>query len=289
MLAQAAVEGLLYGGLYALLGTGFYLTFGVLRRINLAYGSSIMVAVYCAAMLVRAGGLAWYLTLPIALAFGIAAMAMVERLSFNWVKADARFSMVSALGLWMAIEELVLQSPGRGRGQPLDNPFDQTMLDLAGFSLRLDHIIAFGLSLALAGAVWLLLFRSRWGLAIRTVASDRELAGLLGIDLRKVTHAAHALAAAVGVFAGWIFATAQNAIDVHFAMWSTIKGLVILVLGGVVSLPGIVAAALGLGMLERMGTEAIGMGYRDLVGYGLMLCLLTAFPRGLGGSHGGRA
>lgn len=285
MLLQAGIEGLLYGGLYALLGIGFYLMFGVLIRINLAYGSGIMVSVYIAAMVCARAGMQWYVTLPLALLLGLAVMALVERLAFTWVRGDARFSMVAALGIWMAIEELVLQSPGRGRGQAVFNPLDQVMLNVGQLTLRLDHVASFFLSMALAASVYWLLYKTRWGLAIRTVASDRELAGLLGIDAHNISHWAHALAGVVGVIAGYIFSAAQSAIDVHFAMWATIKGLVILVLGGVTSLPGIVAAALGLGVLERLGTELIGVGYRDLVGYGLMLCFLTLLPGGLGGAR----
>lgn len=282
MFLQAGVEGLLYGGLYALLGTGFYLTFGVLRRINLAYGSAIMVSVYLAAMACAYSGAPWYLGLPLALVTGVVLMSLIDRLAFTWVRADARFSMVAALGLWMAMEELVLQSPGRGRGQPILNPLDQVMIMVGPLTLRADHLLAFALSLALAGVVYWLLFKTGRGLRIRMVASDRETAALLGLDPSKVAQGAQALAAAVGVAAGYIFSAAQMAIDVHFAMWATIKGLVILVLGGVTSLPGIILAALGLGVVERLGTEAIGVGYRDLASYGLMLCLLALFPSGLG-------
>jgi branched-chain amino acid transport system permease protein len=89
---------------------------------------------------------------------------------------------------------------------------------------------------------------------------------------------ATAIASAVGCIAGWSFATAQSGIDLHFGMWATVKGLVILVLGGTQSIALIVIAALGLGVAERVGSEMIGSGYRDLVGYGLILTLLAVEP-----------
>ncbi len=280
---QAAIEGLVAGGIYALLGLSFHLMFGVLKRINLAYGTTLMASVYLAALAVNIHGVPWPATLPLALAAGIAITLAVERLAFAWVRGDGRFSMVATLGIWMVIEEFLLRTPGRGRGQSIVNPFDLAMVSLGPMELRLDHLVAFAFSLALCAGIYALLHHSSQGLKIRVVVEDRVLAGLLGIDARHVVRWTFVLAAIVGVFAAYVFATAQQAIDLHFGMWATLKGLVILVLGGVGSFRGVVAAALGLGVLERVGSELAGPGYRDLIGYGLMLCLLALFPHGLGG------
>jgi branched-subunit amino acid ABC-type transport system permease component len=282
-LIEAAVEGLVIGGVYALLGLGFHLMFGVLKRINLAYGTTLMASVYLAAMLVNGYGLWWGLALPLALILGVAISAAIERLAFGWVRGDGRFSMVATLGIWMLLEELLIRSPGRGRGQSMANPLDLVMVPLGPLTLRLDYIVAFVLSLALCVGIYALLFRSSAGLKIRVVVEDRALAGLLGIDPERVTRWIFALAASVGVLAGYAFATAQTAVDIHFGMWATLKGLVILVLGGVGSLWGVVGAGLGLGVLERLGSELAGPGYRDLIGYGLMVALLALFPSGFGG------
>ena len=89
---------------------------------------------------------------------------------------------------------------------------------------------------------------------------------------------ATALASSVGGVAGWAFAMSQSGIDLHFGMWATVKGLVILVLGGTQRISFIVVAALALGVAERIGAEIIGTGYRDLLGYGLILALLAIEP-----------
>lgn len=279
---QAAIEGLVAGGIYALLGLGFHLMFGVLKRVNLAYGTTLMASVYLAALAVNVHGVPWPAALPLALVAGIAITLAVERLAFAWVRGDGRFSMVATLGIWMVIEEFLLRTPGRGRGQSIVNPFDLAMVSLGPLELRIDHLVAFVFSLVLCTGIYAILFHTGPGLKIRVVVEDRTLAGLLGIDAGRVIRWTFALAAAIGVLAGYVFATAQQAIDLHFGMWATLKGLVILVLGGVGSLWGVVAAALGLGVLERVGAELAGPGYRDLIGYGLMLCLLALFPHGLG-------
>jgi branched-subunit amino acid ABC-type transport system permease component len=280
---EAAIEGLVVGGIYALLGLGFFLMFGVLKRLNLAYGTTLMVSVYLAALAINEQGLSPFLTLPLALILGLAISAAVERLAFTWVRGDGRFSMVSTLGIWMVLDEILIRTPGRGRGQAVANPFDLVMVPLGVVDLRLDYLIAFAASLLLCFVTYTVLYRSDAGVKIRVVVEDRALAALLGLDAKRIARWSFAFAAVIGVLSGYIFSSVQTAVDVHFGMWATLKGLVILVLGGVGSFWGVVAAALGLGVLERVGTELAGPGYRDLIGYGLMVALLALFPRGLGG------
>jgi branched-subunit amino acid ABC-type transport system permease component len=186
--------------------------------------------------------------------------------------------MAATLGIWMALEELMLQSPGRGRGQAIVNPLQDLSWWVWGLQIRIDHLLVLGLGVAIAWCLARFLTRSRTGLAIRVSAFDASVAALLGISHARMMMVATTIASAVGCIAGWSFATAQSGIDLHFGMWATVKGLVILVLGGTQSIALIVTAALGLGVAERVGSEVIGSGYRDLVGYGLILTLLAVEP-----------
>jgi branched-chain amino acid transport system permease protein len=277
-IVQAAVEGLAYGGLYALLGLGFFLTYGVLRRIDLAYGTVIMASVYIGAMIASASGLPWDILPAAILGVAIPVSLVVAFLAFILIRKDARFSMAATLGIWMAIEELILQSPGRGRGQAIENPLQDSSLWLLNVQVRLDYLLLLLLALALTWLVARFLADTRAGLAIRVAAHDASTAALLGISHGRTMALATVLAAGVGSIAGWAFAVAQSGIDLHFGMWATIKGLVILVLGGTERLVFVLIAALGLGVAERVGTEIIGVGYRDLLGYGLMFALLSVAP-----------
>jgi branched-chain amino acid transport system permease protein len=273
-----AAEGLAYGGLYALLGLGFYLTYGVLRRIDLAYGTVVMTSVYLAAMIAGGLRLPWSAVLVLTLAIGIPLALLVAWLAFVLVRHDGRFSMAATLGIWMALEELLLQSPGRGRGQAIANPLQDISWEIGGLPLRVDHLVVLGIGVAIAVLLTRFLAHSRSGRAIRVAAHDPDLAALLGISHARMMMVAVVISSAVGCIAGWSFATAQSGIDLHFGMWSTVKGLVILVLGGTQSIALIVTAAVGLGVAERIGSELIGSGYRDLVGYGLIFSLLFVEP-----------
>lgn len=275
---QTAVEGLAYGGLYALLGLGFFLTYGILRRIDLAYGTVVMTSVYLGAMTASGLALSWPAVLVLTLLVGIPLSLLVAYIAFVLVRHDARFSMAATLGIWMALEELILQSPGRGRGQAVSNPLQDQSLWAWGLQIRIDHLLILALGLAIAWLIANFLATSRTGRAIRVSAYDASVAALLGISHRRMMVLATVIASSVGCIAGWSFAVAQSGIDLHFGMWATVKGLVILVLGGTQSIVFIVAAALGLGVAERVGSEVIGSGFRDLVGYGLILLLLATEP-----------
>ena len=273
---QPIAEGLAYGGLYTLLGLGFYLTYGVMRRIDLAYGTVVMASVYLAAMLAHSLGLPWYAMVPLSVAIGLPLALLVAWIAFMLVRGDARFSMAATLGIWMAIEELLLQSPARGRGQPIDNPASQTLLSVAGLDLRLDYLVLFALGLSCAWGLRRLLTKSQIGLAIRVSAFDASTAALLGMSHRRTMLAATALAAVIGSCAGWAFGATQAGMDLHFGMWATLKGLVILALAGSGSIAAVVVAGLALGVGERLATEMAGDGYRELFVFALMFAMLSA-------------
>lgn len=276
-IVQAVLDGLVYGGLYAMLGLGFYLTFSVLRRLDLSYGTVVMASVYLAAMLSTSWGLT-FATPFLACAIAVPVGLFVGFVCFGLVRGDPRNSMAATLGVWMALEELVIQLPGHGKGQAIANPIHDQLLD--GFlEVRLDHTLVLVLSVGAALALGLMLRATRIGLAIRTVAFDPDTAALMGMSRRAIAACATALAAAIGALGGYLFGATQQGIDVHFGMWATLKGLVILFAGGASSASRVVVAALLLSAGERVLTELAGPAFRDLAGMGL-LCVVIAFTMG---------
>lgn len=280
MLLQAALDGLVFSGLYAMLGIAFYLTFGVMRRIDMSFGTVLMASVYLAAMAASSNGVpaaTLLLALPLAVALGL----MVSLVAFRLVGGDPRFSMASTLGIWMALEEIVIQSPGRGQGQPVPGIFEDSMLEFGSLFVRVDHGLVLSVALIVCCALSLLLRKTRLGLAIRATVHDAEIAALMGASPSAVVLAATVLAASVGCIAGYLFAASQQYMDVHFGMWATVKGLVILVAGRMQSVWSVVGAALLLGIAERVATELVGANWRELVGLLILMVLLGLMPRSL--------
>lgn len=278
MVLQAALDGLIYSGLYAMLGAAFYVTFGVLRRLDLAFGTVLMASVYMAALVV--GGHAPHATLPIALAIAVGGSVAVATVCFGLVR-DPRFSMAATLGVWMAVEEIVVQSPGLGRGQPVANPFPEQLVELGVGTLRADHLAVAALAALALVALALVLRRTRIGLAMRAMAFDRDVASLMGASPGAISIAATSLAAVIGCLAGYLFAATQHSMDIHFGMWATLKGLVILVIAQMRGLRAVALASIALGVLERVGAELGGAAFRELAGLAILAAVVGFGPRSL--------
>jgi branched-subunit amino acid ABC-type transport system permease component len=278
---QNTIDGVMIGSSYALLALGFTLIFGVMRRLNLSYGPSIMIGAYLGTLLyvqLSAGPL----VVIIATVFGaVLAGIYVERLCFAPMAAGAGVaSMVSSFAIWMQLEQaaiLVLPRhtypfPPLATGEPMQ---------LGPFLLRVDHLIMLGCALALSLAVQRLIYRSRFGLALRAIVNNPTAAHLVGINVKSAVMVAFALASAVGGVAGYLVLASDQQITPMFGMWATIKGLIAMMIGGLGSIPGAILGGLVLGIVEAHAQWYFGPQIRDLFAYLLLFTCLILRPGGL--------
>lgn len=287
---QNAIDGLLRGSAYALLALGFTLIFGVMRRLNLAYGPTIMIGAYLGTLLHLQFGAGALMALPAVLAGAVLAGVYVERLCFAPMPAGAGIaSMVASFAIWMQLEELAtLVLPRHTYAFP--PLLAGGMLTVGPFQARAEHLAMFAVALALVLALELLLHRSRFGLGLRAVIENPLAARLSGIDVGRVMLGAFVLASAIGGAAGWLVAATDQQVTPMLGMWSTIKGLIAMMLGGLGSIPGAVAGGLLLGVIEAEAQWYLGPQLRDLIAYLLLFAVLLLRPGGLmGGARRARA
>lgn len=280
-LIQNTLDGLAMGSAYALLAVGFTLIFGVLRRVNLAYGPAIMFGAYCATWVhlnFQAGVLALAL---ITIAGAALAGAYVERLCFAPHRnGSAIAAMVASFALWMQFEELVtLAMPKHLYDFPPMVGADP--ISFGPLTLRIEALVMFGCALAIGFGLHRLLYRSRFGLAVRAVIDSPVAAQLAGIDVPRILLRVFLLASAIGGLAGYLIVSTNAQITPMLGMWSTLKGLLAMMIGGLGSLPGAIAGALLLGVLEAHGQWFLGPQARDLLAYLLLFALLALRPYGL--------
>jgi branched-chain amino acid transport system permease protein len=280
-LLQNTLDGLASGASYALLALGFTLVFGVLRRANLSYGPAIMLGAYVASwasLNFRVGLAILYL---LAVAGTVLAGAYVERLCFApHRKGSAIAAMVASFALWMQLEELatlvlphhLYAFPALHSGGPLR---------IGPLGLRVEALVLLGVAAASCALLWRLLYRSRFGLAVRAVIEQPAAAELSGIDVPGVSVRVFALASALGGTAGFLIASSQAQVTPMLGMWSTLKALLAMMLGGLGSLPGAVAGGLVLGLIEAHSQWYLGPQLRDLTAYLLLFALLVLRPQGL--------
>jgi branched-chain amino acid transport system permease protein len=276
---QHVVNGLISGGLYAILAIGLSLIFGVLGIINFAHGELFAVGAYVAFF-------SWsVLGLPLLVAF-LAAMAatgllgiVVERLAFRPLRfTDPLNSMISAIGLSFVLQNVLLQVGG-AEPRRLD-PFVRGVILLGPIALPLQYVVILALSGILIVAMQLYFSRTWNGLALRASSQDMETAALMGITtdrLATITFGVgSALAAAAGVLVGSVFL-----IQPSMGTAAVVKAFVVVILGGVGNLGGVILGGLLLGIVESMTVAYIATSMRDIAAFAVLILALLFRPQGL--------
>jgi len=280
-LLQTTIDGLMQGASYALLALGFTLMFGVLRRLNLAYGAMLMLGAYAAAWLHARIGIGLLPVALVTIAVAVAAGLYVERLCFAPLKGAAPIaSLVSSFAIWMQLEEaatLLLPS----HSAPYPALLDTDSLPLGPLLLRSDRLAALAVAVAAALLLWWWLRQSRSGLAVRVLAEEPKAALYLGVDVPSTIRLVFAIACLIGGLAAVLILAGDHQVTAMFGMWATTKGLIATMLGGLGSVPGALLGGLLLGVVEAHVQVLGGPQARDLAAYLLLFVLLVARPGGL--------
>ncbi len=284
-LAQNTLDGLLIGSSYALLAIGFTLIFGVMRRLNLAYGPTVMAGVYLGTYAFVSLGVPLLVVLAIVV-IGAALIGLyVERLCFRPFGEAARTaSMVASFALWMQLEEAATLLLPRHM-----NPFPALIsapaIEIGPLMLRADHLVMLAVTLVVAGGVTALLSRTRFGLAVRAVIDQPRAAAIVGIHVQRVMMLTFVIASAIGGVAGFLIAATDAQVTAMMGMWATTKGLVAMMLGGLGSVRGAIAGGLLLGVIEAHTQWFLGPQVRDMAAWGLLFFILAFWPGGLMGAR----
>ena len=275
---QNSVDGLSLGASYALLALGFTLIFGVLRRANLSYGPAIMLGAYAATLASLHFQIGLLLLASIAILVTMTAGAYVERLAFAPHRnGSAAAAMVASFALWMQLEELaMLVLPQHLYAFPPLH--DGAPLQLGALAVRVEALVMLGVAVLGCVMLWQVLYRTRFGMAVRAVIENPAAAALSGISVPSISVRVFALASAIGGLAGFLIVASHGQVTPMLGMWSTLKGMVAMMLGGLGSLPGAVAGGLALGLIEAHGQWYLGPQARDFIAYLLLFVLLALRP-----------
>ena len=275
---QNTLDGLAAGAAYALLAVGFTLIFGVLRRANLSYGPAIMLGAYMATWVFLQTGAGLIVLFLVAVLTSVAAGTYVERLCFApHRRGPAAAAMVASFAIWMQLEELAtLILPRHLYAFP--SLYEGGPLTLGPFFVRVESLVMLAVAAAICVLGWKLLQRSRFGIAVRAVIDDPRAAELSGINVGAISMRIFAVASAIGGLTGFLIVASHEQVTPMLGMWSTLKGMLAMMLGGLGSLPGAVAGGLALGLLEAHSQWYFGPQFRDFIAYLLLFALLAVRP-----------
>jgi branched-chain amino acid transport system permease protein len=281
---QQVINGLFLGSIYALFALGYTLVFGVLDILNLAHAAVFMLAAFVALALVGAGGLHILVALPLAVLFAGLLGLVLERVAFRPLRgrSDSNISgLISSLAMATVFEAVALEVWGPNISRfPFGTLPEKQLQVLGGVVSRLQlTIIAVAVLLFLA-LTWLV-GRTRLGRQIRAVAESPRAARILGVDVDRVIAATFFISSALGGAAGVLFGLAFNSISPDMGRSVELKGLAVIILGGMGSMPGAIAAGFLLGLSEVFVVAHFGASWRDAVSFAGLFLILVLRPRGL--------
>ncbi len=279
-LLQHALNALILGGTYALLGIGLTLIFGIMRVVNFTHGELYSFGAYMMFMWVMLAGANFFLALLLAIVLGVALGAVLEVLLLRRLRgADIDTTMLVMIGAWIALQNLE-QFAWSGVAKSIDTPFPASPLVLGPVSLSWSRLFVFVVALALIVGSYALISRTRLGKAMRATFQDRETAALMGVEIDFIHTATFALgsglAAAAGALLGPVFVVYPTMGDL-----ASLKAFAIVILGGLGSIPGATVGGFILAFMEELGAGYVSSGFRDGMGFLLIIVILILKPTGL--------
>jgi branched-chain amino acid transport system permease protein len=282
MLQDILVTGLVNGGVYALLAIGFSLVFGVARIVNIAHTAFYMLAAYCFYTLLTRTGLGVAASGAIAVAAVTLLSVVCYRLVIEPVREHEAAVLIATIALGLIFQELMLVAYG---GSFLGIPSAvEGVVSVAGVSVPYQRLLILVVAAAVLVATWLVLYRTRLGLAIRATANDLEVANLMGMNVHRVAMATVAISVALAAIAG-VAVAPVFVVDPFMWLAPLVTVLAIVVLGGLGSLKGSLIGALVIGYVEAITVFALPKGafLKGAVALSIMVVVLLVRPEGLFG------
>jgi len=277
---QSLISGILIGGVYALIGIGLTIIFGVMRVINFAHGDIQMVGMYLTyfvfTLLHIDPFLSIIITIPLMFAFG----AFLQKVFINRVLGalpQNQILLTIGLGLIMSNTTMLAFTSDY---KILTTSYSSSSMKFLGLSISTPLLISFGVTSVITAALYWFLLKTDTGQAIRATAQDREAATLMGINVRRMSILAFGIGSALAGTAGALIAPTYY-IFPQVGSTFTLKAFVIVVLGGMGSVIGATLGGVLIGVAESIGGVYFGGGWKDVVVFVLFLLVLLFKPSGL--------
>jgi branched-chain amino acid transport system permease protein len=296
-LAQHLINGLAAGTIYALVALGYTMVYGVLKLINFAHGDVMMVGVYVgyatAGQLGRGNQSSlWGVLLIFLAAMSACALLgfLIERFAYRPLREKPRLTaLITAIGISFALSygfQLDLGPlPGASpRAFPeIIKPAEWLILGDGDVVIWNWQVISLGIAVALMVGLQYLVFKTRFGMAMRAVSFDHRVASLMGIPTDKVIAWTFMLGSALAAGAGLLYAIKDTRVQPLMGLYVGIKAFVAAVIGGIGHVPGAVVGALLLGLVEEFVVGYTNSSWRDAVAFGFLIVVLLVRPEGLFG------
>ncbi|RFA12097.1 hypothetical protein B7R22_16820 [Subtercola boreus] len=271
------ISGLLSGGLYATIGLGLALVFGVMRLVNLAHGEFIVLGAYAASLFITWLGVDPFVSLIIVVPLMALVTYPLQRfLLTGLLRKGLESPLVATFGLSLVITAVLTALFG-GDARSLNAPYASAGIDLLGTRVRVIDVVGLLIGVVLVVGTHLLMSRSRWGAALRAASADPITAGTMGINVNVVYALTFAASAAIAAVGGVLVGVAYSFSPTAGSNYMLI-GFTVVVLGGTGSVLGVLWGGLALGVVQSVGSAVFGGQYRDFVIYAAFIIILALKP-----------
>jgi branched-chain amino acid transport system permease protein len=279
-LLQHIVNALMLGGTYALLGIGLTLIFGIMRVVNFTHGELYAFGGYMIFYFTATLGVNFYVGLLAALALGALLGAIIELALLRPLRgADIDTTMLIMIGCWIVLQNTEQMIWG-GVAKSIVSPLPGEPLVLGPVSVAWMRVFVFAVAALLIIVTHVLIHRTRLGKAMRATFQDRDTAALMGVNVSAINTATFAigsgLAAAAGALLGAVFIVTPTMGDL-----AALKAFAIVILGGLGSIKGATIGGFILAFVEELGAGYVSSGYRDAMGFLVIIVVLLFKPTGL--------
>jgi branched-chain amino acid transport system permease protein len=283
---EQLINGITLGSIYAIVALGFTLVFGVLGIINMAHGEIFMFGAFIGVVVTATfKGPLWLAFLAAILVTAVMGY-MLERFALRPLRNKQGVShlapLISTIGVSILLENLSHHLFGAGN-HPFRASFAEISFQIGSITVYLVQIVIFVISVLLMYALSFWLGKTKAGKALRATAENLETASLLGVDVKRTITMTVIIASAMGGIAGILVGMAFNSVTPQMGLSIGLKGLAIIILGGMGNVKGAMAGGLILGLAETFIVVYGNSGYRDAIAFAAIIVILLIRPQGLFG------
>jgi len=285
MIYQQLINGLMLGASYSLIAIGYALIFGVLKLLYFAHGEVFMVGAFVGLYLVTLGGA----NIFVALAGAMIACALLGLIAvYVTVRPVAKdrplAPLISSIGLTIVLQNLAVYVFG---GQQVAFPETVTpqLYHLGPVTISSTQLFILATAITLMALLWFFIERTRMGRALRATAENHETAALLGVDVNRVVLITFMIGSGIAGVAGVLDGIKNSGVSPFMGLGAAVKGLIVMLLGGLGNVPGAMVAGLLLGMIEILSAAYIGTTERDFFSFAILILILLYRPTGLFGAR----
>ena len=278
ILVQTVVNGLMVGMIYVLMAIGFTMVFGIMRIVNFAHGEFYMAGAFLFAILYGSNGMPF--AVSVLLAVGATALLglLMERVVFRKFRGNELNGMIASVGVALILQNSALLMWGSSaRTVP---PVISGVLSVGGIVFPWSRLVVIIGAIVAVVSLNLLIGHTRIGRAMRAVAQDAEIAQVQGIRVDIIFPVAFVLGVSLAAFAGVLMAPVLS-VSPFIGLAPTLKAFVIVVIGGLGSVPGAVAGGLLIGLIESFAGTFVSASLSEILQFLVVIAVVLLRPQGL--------